>query len=164
MEIAADNAWGTHQSILKRLVEITNGPVVEMGMGDWSTPMLHELCSKGGRRLLSLESDPQWADKFKHLKGPLHEIIVIRDWRIAPIMGVKWDVAFVDNWPGKTRMQNILRLSPRARYIITHDTEPDVQSDYDYDFSQFKYRIDFKRLVPWTTIVSMTAAIPFGDE
>ena len=40
---------GTHQAVLHAAFHASTGPVVEFGMGYFSTPMLHELCRIAGR-------------------------------------------------------------------------------------------------------------------
>jgi len=40
---------GTHQPVLHAAFHASTGPVIEFGMGFFSTPMLHELCRIAGR-------------------------------------------------------------------------------------------------------------------
>jgi hypothetical protein len=50
--------FGTHTTPLVTAIMHTSGPVLEMGCGDYSTPMLHAILAKQGRFLLSRSSIP----------------------------------------------------------------------------------------------------------
>jgi len=43
--------WGTHQVPLITVVVNTKGPILELGCGDFSTPILHALCTAEKRLL-----------------------------------------------------------------------------------------------------------------
>ena len=62
--------WGSHQPLLIHLVNtIAEGPVLEFGMGDNSTPLLHLICEKQKRNLYSYDFDANWLNKFKHYEN-----------------------------------------------------------------------------------------------
>ena len=146
--------WGTHFPILAACVARTKGPVLELGCGWYSTFMLHLLCSPGKRRLVSLEARREWLEKFKDLRTDSHELHRVEDMdRFTLIDEVDWDVALVDHSPGTRRVREIERLKKRARHIVVHDTE-DPSYGYEKILPRFKYRYDYKRLTPWTSVVS----------
>lgn len=144
----------THFPILAACVARTSGPVIELGCGDYSTPMLHLLCKN--RLLVSVESDASWLARYEDLKSPNHELSLVRDWSSASRIEERtWDVALVDHAPGERRVPEIRRLMHRAKFIVVHDTE-DPGYGYETVLPEFRYRYDYKRLRPWTTVVSMT--------
>lgn len=49
----------THLAVLMEAVRRTAGPVLELGVGLYSTPVLHWLCYPTNRRLVSYDSDAQ---------------------------------------------------------------------------------------------------------
>jgi hypothetical protein len=68
-----------------------------------------------------------------------------------------WDLAFVDQHPCEARGPAIQMLRVQTRFIVAHDTEPSTHVHrYGYEplLSSFKYRFDYKRFIPWTTVVS----------
>lgn len=143
----------THFPILAAVVARTTGPVLELGCGDYSTPMLHLLCRD--RRLVSLEADAGWLARFADLASERHELVRVADWAGAEILDCgEWDVALVDHAPGNRRVPEIRRLMHRARFIVVHDTE-DPGYGYESVLPEFTHRFDYKRLDPWTTVVSM---------
>ena len=64
--------WGTHMTPLITAVSHTEGPILEMGCGDFSTPILHAICSPTKRFLLTTESHRSWMDLFLDLKNDWH--------------------------------------------------------------------------------------------
>ncbi len=61
--------YGTHMACLIAAVINTTGPVLELGSGHYSTPLLHVLCSphdgKPARLLVSTETELNWLNKLK---------------------------------------------------------------------------------------------------
>lgn len=55
--VLGDANWGTHQTPLISAVMHTKGPILELGCGDFSTPLLHAICSTNQRMLLSTDTD-----------------------------------------------------------------------------------------------------------
>lgn len=135
------------------------GWVREFGMGNGSTPVLHEFCKMARLRLFSYESDPQWLNKFTHLETDWHELINIGDWdSIEPLPG-NTNLILIDHAPGERRKIDIQRYRDAAEIIIVHDTE--VGAEYVYGMNEvlcsFKYKCDlFTPGRPQTTAVSNT--------
>jgi hypothetical protein len=86
MDMKDINPGGTHLPLLMRAIINTTGPVLELGVGWNSTPVLHEACS--GRLLVSVENEPQWAENFRFLETPQHRIVYDCGWaQVASIIG-----------------------------------------------------------------------------
>lgn len=157
--------YGTHLPALMAAVERTNGPIVEFGCGYYSTLVLHEFCRQSKRRLVSAETDMEWLNKFINLRDDYswHEFYHVTDWDvfqrdIIRTSSVLWGVAFVDHKPGERRAVDIQLLRQHARLIVVHDTETDFGTGADYkyepEFQRFAFRTDYKRVRPYTTVVS----------
>jgi hypothetical protein len=56
--------YGTHIAPLLTAVLATDGPVLELGCGDFSTPLLHAICAKQNRLLVSTDTDKAWLELF----------------------------------------------------------------------------------------------------
>lgn len=101
----------------------TNGPVLEMGCGWGSTPLLHMLCAPG-RRLLTVETTPAWLDRFKDLGGGYHELLLVPAYEgNHEFYEEPWSIAFVDQDPESHRWASVRRLRGHADYILFHDIE-----------------------------------------
>lgn len=168
--------YGSHAPVLAMVANLTTGPILELGMGDFSTPMLHLMCAGMGRYLVSVDTDLHWMENFNHWEAPDHKFVwayeddwneVLRHLRDEPTIPKFWDVVFVDHKPGEARVNSIEAFADRATYIVVHDTEEQDKhitpcgANYGYEkvFQNFKHRWDFKRYRPYTTVVSNFQAI-----
>ena len=151
--------FATHLPLLAEAIMRTSGDVLEVGMGEYSTPVLHALCLRR-RRLVSIETDLAWAKRFFWLRNSMHQLLCVRSYENCHWLDRPgWDVALVDHAPGYIRVRDIRRLAKHAKYIVIHDTE-DVSYGYEAVLSQFPHRYDYTELSPRTTIVSMTTPFP----
>ena len=156
------------------------GPVLELGMGDCSTPLLHSMCKSLGIPLVSIDTNREWHDRFVSLASRDHRGHQIRlvppanaatlaqecarwdEMSILPqgygIHADRWSVALVDHAPGERRLTDIARLAYAATIIVVHDTEEPGYM-YETTFDTFKHRFDYKgwpgvEIRPWTTVLS----------
>ena len=146
------------------LVARTKGPVIELGAGCYSTPILDAVCHD--RLLVTFEGSREWYDRYKHLSRLDHPIHHAADWDLCTLIDGHreepyWDVALVDHDIPR-RVHELERLRKKARFIVVHDTNPDVSHFYNHDekLASFTYRMDFRKEYPWTTVVSMFSPIP----
>jgi hypothetical protein len=150
--------YTTHMPVLIKLVQATDGPVLELGSGLFSTPLLHWLCAENGRKLVTYEEHPQWYKIARRFTAKNHSVRLVTDWDKLDL-GNNWSVVFIDHDgppydPYGRRKIDALRLKDRADYLVIHDTQ-EPAFDYDKRFwSYFKYRYDWKFCTPNTTIVS----------
>jgi hypothetical protein len=158
--------YGTHMAPLLTAITHTQGPILEMGAGDYSTPLIHAVCSKNHRRIVTVETDHNWLTQFLDLKTTWHTLVylpvyhqdgTLRDAHLWNTVGegCHWGIIFVDHRPGERRVVDILRLKGNADIMVVHDTE---EASYHFEpaLNQFKYRYDYKRYTVYTTLVSDT--------
>ena len=147
--------YGSHLPVLMKIVQITNGPILELGIGLYSTPFLHYSCLSNQRKLVSFETDHGWARYFRDCKSDFHEVHTIDDWDTLDTSG-SWDIVFIDHAPDSHRHIEAKRLAKSARYIILHDSDPENDTLYQYStiYPLFKYRFDYTACKPYTTVVS----------
>lgn len=150
--------YSTHLPYLLEAVRRTVGPVLELGAGNGSTPALHDVCTKAGRLLVTVDSDQLWLNRYADLGSELHKFEFCSDPAETIQFLDEWGVVFVDHAPGETRGKAVERARDRAEYVVAHDTE-DLGYNLEELLSTFKYRRDFRRSRPWTTVVSMTKEI-----
>lgn len=136
--------YATHLPALMRALALTDGPVLELGMGLFSTPYLHYACLLAGRWLVSYENDAGWAEKFKGYQSPLHEIVVLPQWEHADFVE-RCAVALVDLSPDEQRAPAIVRLANYAQIIVAHDSNGRWDKHYHYStiYPLFRYRADW---------------------
>lgn len=114
-------AWTSWLPALGYALAASKGPVLEIGIGHFSTPFLHEYCRGGGRRLVSIESAQDWRMEFKpEYGGTLFHGFSdnLDDYAsLAP-----WGVVFIDNSPGgKARLDPFLAFLDHSDYLVVHD-------------------------------------------
>ncbi len=150
----------THMPLLVRAFEVSEGNVLEMGTGYFSTLILRWLCEMSGRHLFSYESNRRWYERAIREPKDYHTVQFTPNWDEADIER-EWGLAFVDHGPNARRVYDIRRLANYAEYIVIHDTQPKDDkptSEKGYHFSEiwalFKYRYDYTRYLPWTSCVS----------
>lgn len=146
-------ASGTHRPVLCEAILRTTGPILELGMGDNSTPPLHAVAETCGRRVCSYDHDATWAARYSELRSDNHQIEHVISWDDCPIEATRWAVALVDHSPNERRTVDIARLAAHAEVVVVHDTQ-DATFGYEPVFDTFKYRLDYREDAPWTTLLS----------
>ena len=154
----ADAAFGTHITPLMAAVLATKGNVVEMGMGDYSTPLLHEIikhqrCLNSKRKLFSFESDAKWLDNFTDLRNDWHTLESVADWNKL-VLPKQISVLFIDHAPANRRIIDIEKYKDIAQIIVVHDTDKPNYYGYEPTLSEFKSCFVYERYRKSTTIVS----------
>lgn len=143
--------YGTHLGPLIKVMSLTDGDVLELGLGYFSTPYLHYQCLLDKRHLVSYDNDKGWirrfatSDFYNHMyQGEYHDFKYVEDWAEADIEK-PWDVVLVDHSPDPRRAIEVKRLANLAKYIIIHDSNESGGkqfSDYHYSdiYPLFKYK------------------------
>ena len=155
MSISRDARYMSHIPILTRVVDLTTGPILELGMG-FSTTILDMMCSNTRRPIVSYENDPIWYEKYRAYSSDFHKIILVDNWDKIDIDEHHWSIAFIDHRPDFRRRIDAERLKDKADFIILHDSEPESNRFYKYTdiYPLFKYRYDYTRCKPYTTVLS----------
>ncbi len=109
-----DQKWMTHLPALFSALLTTTGPVLEIGAGLGSTPMLRAFCQAAERQFISIEGNREWADKCG---ADFDEGYAM----LGSLITVQWGVVFVDHAPeqDRVRVANLFRDS--AEIIVIHD-------------------------------------------
>lgn len=146
---------GSHLPVLIKLVLMTEGPILELGTGFFSTPVLHWLCAEKKRKLVSYESSPKYIEVAKNFLADFHEVHLVEDWAKIDI-SPHWSIVLIDHGPGEQRQVEFARVANNADYVVVHDSEPN--NDKYYHFSKvaplYKYRYDYDKLYPHTSVFS----------
>jgi hypothetical protein len=142
LTIRSGKNWTSHMPSLIKLVQNTEGPILELGSGPYSTPILHWLCSVTGRRLITYENVESYYKFARQFQTKYHSIRFIKSWDEVPVK--KYSIVMIDHEPSERRVVDIERFKD-SDYLIVHDTEDKME--YLYGFSKiyhlFKNRHDF---------------------
>lgn len=160
------NPFATHIPVLLACLRRTTGPILELGSGWFSTPILNAFAV--GRLARTVEADPRWfpvvAPVCTHQPATKHDhqIVFVPDYQQAPVDDHLWSVVLIDHEPPARRGVDVARLHGKCQLLIAHDSQHDAYG-YGPAFERFKYRFTFDRLVPWTTVVSDTDPLDWLD-
>lgn len=117
----------THQPVLIAVAERCDGPIAEFGCGHGSTPLLHEIATRRGLRVLSLESDRAWLDAFRlDMESPTHQFRHVTDWQLElqrPEWRDRWGLVFIDQDPWEARPWTVATVRHTADYVVVHDCD-----------------------------------------
>ncbi len=176
------NAFGTHQPLLFGACISTDGPMVELGTGFYSTPFIHALSLGQNRRAYSLDTSRGYLTFMSRYREGLHKVSLLDEkMRMGPdgkvAMGSRSQaffverqtavlekkfaamgeisVVFIDHDPAFLRQPAIDWFADRARFIVAHDTESPAH--YGYDFSRFRHQLSDHYQPTGTTVVSNMA-------
>ena len=150
---------GSHIPVLVKIMGVIDKPVVELGMGWNSTPLLHWLCKEKGLYLSSFESDPDWIKLFVDFAEAGHNIEFIDFVERKPHFAGKADfgLVFVDHRPARKRRESVRYFADKSDYIVLHDSELSDDPAYKYTplYQEFKYVYEYtKSGQPHTVILS----------
>ena len=150
--------YSTHTALLLKVLDHSEGDVIELGGGLFSTPWLHWYCKNKGRKLTTYDDDIDYYNFEKQFQSKGHKIRFVKDWDDVKIEKV--GVVFIDHGGkrfggGYRRGKDAIRFKD-SDYIVMHDTDEKYQKDYGYDevWKHFKNRFDYKECQPETSVVS----------
>lgn len=168
---AYNDGYGTHLPVLASILSIAPpGDVLEIGAGDFSTPVLLEMCRLNGRLLYSVEPDDVWRNRYIDLDDGDDEThdytwLFFRDeeqWSADQ----HFAVVLIDQLTGPSRRESIEKYRNRADFIVVHDTHNDHPhfAGVDEALATFPHRRVYDKLVPPTTVVSMTRDVNYRAD
>lgn len=147
----------THIVPLIKCFDLSEGDVLELGTGFYSTTLLDWMCEMYGRKLFSYDTDETWAkmNREKYEK-PTHHIEHVKDLDNLDITDRHWGLVLIDHSPSARRRTDILRLKDHADYIVIHDSQPKLDWKFKYSqiYPEFKYIYHYDKISPFTTVVS----------
>ena len=124
----------THQPIFIEILKQTTGNILECGCGDGSTKMIREQIQNTHRKLVSLESNLDWLNKYTHLANSYHDLYHVDAGNDDTLeTGNKWvdfiethnlndfEIVFLDSSPWLSRKCCFEHYLNKAKIIIIHD-------------------------------------------
>lgn len=131
------------------------GPVLEMGTGLFSTPLLHWMCLDQKRELVCYENLKEYYDMVAGFATDSHQIHLIENWDDVNIEK-HWGVVLIDHGPDERRIVDVKRVMNYADFIVLHDTNRNFERHTHYSeiWPLFKYRYNYRRQQPYTSVVS----------
>lgn len=152
--------YDTLLPVLADTVSRTTGPVLELGAGAGSTPLLHAMLANR-RPLVTFETNEAWHKKVSAFTGYRHEIHLIPEtddgWESIynhPLVSSEYfGVVLIDHLPVARRKVDIARLQFQCEFMVICDTNLSIY-EYEDILLNFKYRCDIVWQRPWVTVAS----------
>ena len=161
------DGYASHLPVLLACLRRTTGPILELGAGLFSTPLIHAFAVLD-RHATTIETDPPWGaliaaafvNRPPHFS---HRLVVAPADRQAVIRELPWGLALVDHATADRAPDLELLRTLGVGVAICHDTE---HPGYNLGpvLDRFKHRFTFDRLQPETTVVSDTMALDWLEE
>jgi len=124
----------THQPFFLEILKHTTGDILECGCGEGSTPMIKEEIKNTGRKLVSLESNLEWLNRYTHLSDENHLLYHVDANNEDTIeTGNAWvefikknkldnfEIVFIDSSPWSSRKSCFDYFLNKVKIIIFHD-------------------------------------------
>jgi hypothetical protein len=143
--------WTTYMGVLVKVLLMSQGDVIELGAGPFSTPLLHWICKDMNRLLVSYENRQDYYNYARQYQSRLHRIRLVKSWDEVETKTHR-GVVFVDHAPGARRTIDAVRFRDSADYLVLHDTE--VDSYYQNIWQYFKHIYTWRECQPWVSVVS----------
>jgi hypothetical protein len=147
----------THIFTLVRAFDQSEGDVLELGTGYFSTLLLHWLCGIAGRKLVSYDNQWRWYKRAKEAWNiGDHEVHFVEDYDTLNLTDRHWGLVLIDHSPHLRRSIDAIKLKDHADFLVLHDTEPTDEGLYNYQevYPHFKYIYHSKKYIPWTSVIS----------
>jgi len=134
----SDYVWGTHLPVLMEYVLKTEGPILEIGSGMFSTQFLDIFSDH--RPVVTVEQNKKWIPKEKK-----HEwVLTLED---AFKLHDQYDVILFDG-PLPRQLSSVVG---HGKFIVVHDAN---DPQYGYAWHLFKYSKLYDRNWPTTMVLS----------
>lgn len=124
-----NNPYITHQPVLKKLFTILDKkkPILELGCGYGSTPLLHKFCSENEIALHTLDNNVEWLEKisleFKNNKNHTYRKIFNWEIELEDYLNQEWSLVFIDQSPWEARTLSLNLFKDKTDYIVVHDCD-----------------------------------------
>lgn len=162
-------AWSSFMPSLLACIGATKGPVLELGIGHFSTPALHAYCESANRELYSIEQSKEWYLKFSAMLSSgspsKHTYFGVENYsKTLPEFAKlkkRWAVVFIDHSPGGENRASALKLFlPVSDYVIVHDYHRDNEEAIGPMLKNVPFTHVTRTYEPPTLVASMTKPIP----
>src|SRR5688572_25039234 len=137
--------WASYLADLVACLLNTTGPVLEVGAGKWSTPILRDFCKAAQRDFVSLDSDPAWRQDPTRL--------VLYDDVLPNLAQQAWSVVFLDHSPGERRPADALLFADSAEYVVAYDYAPEVEASFEPVLKRWAFHKVSDRFSPRTLVL-----------
>lgn len=143
--------YSTHLAALVDTAMNSKGPILELGCGHYSTPVLASIAAAQERRFLVQASNEEWASQFKDEVD-----LELVDWSVwAPPEG-RWGMVFLDSEEAvRDRIKRLPVLAKISDVVVMHDANVAIKNPEWKSLITDYARVEiYHRHVPWTVVMT----------
>jgi len=156
-DLVLTKEYTTHIGVLIKMVLASEGPILELGGGLFSTPLLHWMCEDNQRLLYTYEHNQDFMTFLERFNSNSHHVISVDNWETVKFPEIHWGMVFIDHNPGRHHVQKrqdaALKLKNNSDFIVIHDTEERGFRDGVF-WSNFKYLYHWRKARPYVSVMS----------
>lgn len=143
------DSYSTHLEALVTAALINNQDILELGCGNYSTPILSSICKSQNKKLFIAASNEKWLNQFKEY-GECH---LVNDWQNYQF-DKKYGMVFLDNEQlTKDRLNLIPKIMEITNILVIHDADKMINNSNWQNFTEKYEQIWFKKHIPHTVIL-----------
>lgn len=149
-------SMGSHAGVLAAAMYSATGPVLELGCGVYSTPLIHWLAGAMRLPVITIDADLAWLERMAVYRCDWHRFEHCPRPSQHHLLGMPCGAALVDN--DAADRGPCLRRLHHARLIVVHDTEPVHMDQYDgltAAMGEYAYRLDVQVLKEFRNQVTL---------
>lgn len=134
VSLPINSDFGSHVIPLTVAALISSNDLLEIGMGIYSTSLLHRISTDLKRKLVSIENDFEWLSKFIIFnQTKYHKIYHISSDELITYGSNKpWGLILIDHIVPKKRFVNAIKYSKIGKVLVLHDAEKTTEINYRY--------------------------------
>ncbi|RMZ93919.1 family methyltransferase, partial [Brachionus plicatilis] len=141
-----DLSYGSNSIPLIVSCFFTSGNFLELGMGSFSTPILHNISREENRETISVDTDLGWVNNFlSYNTSRHHKIYYVGNYEdLDKKLGLnltQLGVVLVDHIDAGRRAEHAKQFCNRSKIVIVHDAEK--RNDGFYRYEQTSLRSHF---------------------
>lgn len=122
VNLPLDYSYGSNSIPLAVAAYISSGELLELGMGMFSTPILHRVAVDLKRKLISVDTIADWVSKFKgYNSSDYHKLYYIPGDENIHNYGLdrEWGMVLVDHKLGETRYKDVIAFAESKNCCAT---------------------------------------------
>jgi len=150
-----ESGYATHQPYIIAVCDkIHNGKIIEYGCGNFSTPLLHEICERNSNQLLSVDHDSAYMEPVLKLETEWHRFVRLVDYtELLFDFDFTCNLAFIDSgfWGSRLMIVNEYKRLNSFDYLILHDSDY-ILNKLPALFKEYPHK-QYGVLKPPTTVV-----------
>lgn len=143
--------YATHLEALVETALQSKGPILELGCGNYSTPVLASIANAQGRKFLVQASNEEWAAQFMETAE-----VELVDWKTWNPPVSRWGMVFLDSEEAvKDRIKRLPDLAKVADVVVMHDANVAMKNPEWKSLVMDYGRIAvYHKHVPWTVVMT----------